>query len=275
MTTSNAAIGSAIPHGDEARLRRPNYDGLKIPGLRSIAILPCNQSDVLRFTARQEGLEERWRSRRNCRPGKAKDLPTRFIAQNSRIGSRNSRVNGRSAPASAISRPGAIPLSITSKNWRLSEFAAGTNHSRIRDRLVALGRLLPGEIAEVKERQFRIGYEIERFEGLMAAYRFGGEDMPMLNADQLEDLDRLRVALRIGIDKLERWSEFRKEANQSATGEVDADNEILGDALDEMAAAMERSARYFHPELPASFTLPSRSLSRSIWRDQSDRLWGH
>jgi hypothetical protein len=90
-----------------------------------------------------------------------------------------------------------------------SDFAHGTNHSRLRDRLVALGRLLPGEVDAVKERQFRVGYEIERFEGLMAAYRSGGDDMPVLNAAQLEDLDRLRVALRIGVDKLERWAEFR------------------------------------------------------------------
>jgi len=145
-----------------------------------------------------------------------------------------------------------------------SDFAARTNHSRVRDRLVALGRLLPGEIAEVKERQFRIGYEIERFEGLMAAYRSGGEDMPMLNAAQLEDLDRLRAALRMGFDKLERWSEFRKEANQSTAGEVNADVETVGDALDEMAAAMERSPKYFHPELPASF----RFLAEAV-RDRS------
>ena len=89
-----------------------------------------------------------------------------------------------------------------------SDFATGTNHSRIRDRLTSLGKLLPGDIADVKDRQFRIGYEIERFDGLMAAYRSGGEDMPALNAAQLEDLDRLRVALKMGIDKLERWSEF-------------------------------------------------------------------
>jgi hypothetical protein len=95
-----------------------------------------------------------------------------------------------------------------------SDFALGTNHGRIRDRLMALGKLLPGEIIEVKERQFRIGYEIERFEGLMAAYRTGGEDMPALNAAQLEDIDRLRVALKMGIDKLERWSEFRRLASE-------------------------------------------------------------
>jgi hypothetical protein len=140
-----------------------------------------------------------------------------------------------------------------------SDFAAGTNHSRIRDRLTSLGRLLPGEIADVKDRQFRIGYEIERFDGLMAAYRLGGEDMPALNAAQLEDLDRLRVALKMGIDKLERWSEFRKQANESTAGESDADRETVGDALDEMAAVMEQQPKYFDPELPATFRFLSEA----------------
>jgi hypothetical protein len=141
-----------------------------------------------------------------------------------------------------------------------SDFAVGTNHSRIRDRLMAFGKLLPGEIADVKDRQFRIGYEIERFEGLMAAYRFGGKDMPALNAAQLEDLDRLRVALKMGIDKLERWSEFRKQANESMSGEADADREIVGDALDEMAAVMEQHPKYFDPELPATFRFLSEAV---------------
>lgn len=145
-----------------------------------------------------------------------------------------------------------------------SDFAKGTNHSRVRDRLLALDKLLPGEIAEVKERQFRIGYEIERFEGLMAAYGSGGEDMPMLNAAQFEDLDRLRVALKMGIDKLERWSEFRKQANESTTGEAEADRETVADAMDEMAAVMEQRPQYFHPELPASF----RFLAEAV-RDRS------
>ena len=134
-----------------------------------------------------------------------------------------------------------------------TEFAQGTNHSRIRDRLVAFGRLLPGEIEDVKERQFRVGYEIERFEGLMKAYRSGGDDMPVLNAAQLEDLDRLRIALGIGIDKLERWAEFRKQANQSTAGEAEADRAVVSDALDDMAATMEQRPRYFDPEVPATF----------------------
>jgi hypothetical protein len=141
-----------------------------------------------------------------------------------------------------------------------SDFGPGTNHSRIRDRLLALGKLLPGEIADVKDRQFRIGYQIERFEGLMAAYRSGGEDMPALNAAQLEDLDRLRVALKMGIDKLERWSEFRKQAQESTAGEANADREIVGDALDEMAAVMEQHPKYFDPELPATFRFLSEAV---------------
>lgn len=141
-----------------------------------------------------------------------------------------------------------------------SDFAIGTNHSRVRDRLVALDKLLPGEIAEVKDRQFRIGYEIERFDGLMVAYRTGGDDMPVLNAAQLEDLDRLRAALKMGIDKLERWSEFRKQANESTAGEAGADREVVGDALDEMAAAMEQQSIYFDPELPATFRFLSEAV---------------
>jgi hypothetical protein len=141
-----------------------------------------------------------------------------------------------------------------------SDFAAGTNHSRVRDRLTALSKLLPGEIAQVKEQQFRIGYEMERFEGLVAAYRSGSEDMPMLYAAQMEDLDRLRVALKMGIDKLERWSEFRKQANESTAGEADADRGTVGDALDEMASVMEQHSKYFDPELPATFRFLSEAV---------------
>jgi hypothetical protein len=89
------------------------------------------------------------------------------------------------------------------------DFRQGTNHSRIRERLVALGKLLPGQIDDVKQRQFHIGYEIERFERLISAYRSGADDMPDLNAAALEDLDHLRISLKMGVDKLERWNEFR------------------------------------------------------------------
>jgi phosphoglycerate kinase len=92
------------------------------------------------------------------------------------------------------------------------DFRAGTNHSRARDRIVALGMLLPGELADVKERQFRIGYEIERFDGLVTAYKSGGDDMPELHAAVLEDLTRLRAALKIGLVKLDRWSDFLRSA---------------------------------------------------------------
>lgn len=58
------------------------------------------------------------------------------------------------------------------------DFRAGTNHSRARDRLVALAALLTGDTLDVKERQFRVGYEIERLGRLVIAYRTGVDDMP-------------------------------------------------------------------------------------------------
>ena len=134
----------------------------------------------------------------------------------------------------------------------VTDFAAGTNHARMRDRLTALQRLLPGEIVEVKERQFRIGYEIERLDGLLAAYRSGGDDMPALNAAQLQDLEKLRVTLRIGIGKLDRWVEFAKKAGESPVG-VDADQEVVAATLEDMAAWMAQKPQYFDPELPTSF----------------------
>uniref|UniRef100_E6VGZ8 Uncharacterized protein n=1 Tax=Rhodopseudomonas palustris (strain DX-1) TaxID=652103 RepID=E6VGZ8_RHOPX len=131
------------------------------------------------------------------------------------------------------------------------DFSQGTNHGRVRDRLLAFSKLLPGAIADVKDRQFRIGYEVERFEGLLAAYRTGGDDMPVLTAAQLEDLDRLRVALKMGIDKLERWSDFCRQAGEGAEGGANA--QAVADALEEMVADMERTPKFFDPELPASF----------------------
>ena len=133
------------------------------------------------------------------------------------------------------------------------DFRQGTNHSRARDRLLALDHLLAGSIAELKERQFRIGYEIERLEGLISAYRSGGDDMPALNAAVLEDLNRLRIALAMGIEKLERWAEFRRAAADDPMHEGGANPDVVADALNNMAAEMERQPRYFDPELPATF----------------------
>lgn len=144
------------------------------------------------------------------------------------------------------------------------DFREGTNHSRARDRLVALGSLLPGDIAEVKDRQFRIGYEIERFEGLIVAYRSGGDDMPVLNAASLEDLDRLRIALKMGIDKLERWVEFRRQAADDPRREGDTNTHDVGEALDEMAAEMEQQPKYFDPELPATFRFLAEAVKDRV-----------
>ena len=133
------------------------------------------------------------------------------------------------------------------------DFRQGTNHGRARDQLAALGALLSGSVIEVKDRQFRIGYEIERLGGLISAYRLSGDDMPALNAAVLEDLERLYLALKIGIDKLERWAEFHRMAANDPLREGDANPGVVGDALEGMAAEMERRPKYFDPELPASF----------------------
>ena len=135
----------------------------------------------------------------------------------------------------------------------VGDFRLGTNHSRARDRLVALATFLSGSIAEIKERQFRIGYEIERFGGLVSAYRFGGADMPALNADVLEDLGHLHIALAIGIAKLERWAAFHRAATDDPSRDGDANPTVVGQGLNELAIEMERRPTYFDPELPETF----------------------
>lgn len=53
------------------------------------------------------------------------------------------------------------------------------------------GNCCPVVFLNVKERKFYIGYEIERFRGLLVAYRSAADGMPQLNAAVLEDLGRL------------------------------------------------------------------------------------
>ena len=133
------------------------------------------------------------------------------------------------------------------------DFRRGTNHSRARDRLSALAALFTGTVTMVKERQFRIGYEIERFEGLISAYRSGADDMPALNAAVFEDLERLRIALVMGIGKLERWFEFRRAASDDPMREGSANPVVVSVAINEMADQMEAQLKYFDPELPHTF----------------------
>jgi hypothetical protein len=133
------------------------------------------------------------------------------------------------------------------------DFRQGTNHGRCRDRLVALERLMPGAIEEVKERQFSVGYEIERLDGLITAYRSGADDMPVLNAATLEDLSRLLIALKMGVDKLGRWSEFRQRAIDDRAREGSANREAVADAAEKIADEMERNPNNYDPDLPRSF----------------------
>ena len=178
--------------------------------------------------------------------------PVRVEERNGRV----SRISDRDSPLGAAERDfndWREPVFDHIQEMLSGDFRPGTNHSRARDRLVALAKLLSGGIAEIKDRQFRIGYEIERFGGLVSAYRSGGDDMPTLNADVLEDLDRLRIALMMGIAKLERWAEFCRTAAADPMHDGDADPAVLSEGLTGMAVEMERRPTYFDPELPETF----------------------
>ena len=140
------------------------------------------------------------------------------------------------------------------------DFRLGTNHSRARDRLLALSTLFTGIIPDVKEKQFHIGYQIERLQGLVVAYRSGADDMPGLDAAALEDLDRLRIALVMGIGKLERWSEFHRAATADPLREGSANPGVVGAAIDEIVAEMEAQPKYFDPELPKTFRFLAEAM---------------
>jgi hypothetical protein len=178
--------------------------------------------------------------------------PVRVEERNGRV----SRISDRDSPLDAAERDfneWREPVLDHIKEMLSGDFRPGTNHSRARDRLIALAKLLSGGIAEIKDRQFRIGYEIERFGGLVSAYRSGGDDMPTLSADVLEDLDRLRIALMMGITKLERWAEFCRMAAADPMHDGDANPVVLSEGLTGMAVEMERRPTYFDPELPETF----------------------
>jgi hypothetical protein len=77
--------------------------------------------------------------------------------------------------------------------------------------------------------------------------------MPALDVAVLEDLNRLRLALVMGIGKLGRWSEFRRMAAADPLREGSASPTAVGIAIGEMAALMEAQPKYFDPELPRTF----------------------
>jgi hypothetical protein len=178
--------------------------------------------------------------------------PIRVEERNGKV----SRISDRDSPLASTERDfndWREPVFDHIQEMLAGDFHLGTNHSRARDRLVALATLLAANIAEIKERQFRVGYEIERLGGLVSAYRSGGDDMPVLSADVLEDLDRLRIALVMGIAKLERWSEFRHAATAESMHDGDANLARLSEGLSSVAVEMERRPTYFDPELPETF----------------------
>jgi len=88
--------------------------------------------------------------------------------------------------------------------------------------------------------------------------------MPMLNAAVLEDMKRLLLALKMGVDKLERWVEFRRLAVSDAMKVADVDRPVVSEALEQMAATMEQQPKYFDPELPGTFRFLSEAVRDPI-----------
>jgi hypothetical protein len=97
--------------------------------------------------------------------------------------------------------------------------------------------------------------------------------MPALNAAVLEDLDRLRIALVMGIDKLERWAEFRRAATDDPMQEGSANPVVISDALDRMAAQMEQQPKYFDPEVPKTFRFMAEA-ARDPWGATKTVVYG-
>jgi serine/threonine protein kinase len=136
----------------------------------------------------------------------------------------------------------------------------GTNHSRARERLLGIDKLLAGSVDDVNERQFRLGYEIERLRGLIAAYRSSADDLPAMSGVVLEDLDRLNIGLQVGASKLERWVDFVRSAKGEPERQVRSDVHAVGEALDAIATELEQQSKYFHPELPVTFRFLAESV---------------
>jgi hypothetical protein len=70
----------------------------------------------------------------------------------------------------------------------------------------------------------------------------------------------LLFALRMGIDKLERWSAFRVLAADDPMREGDADPVVVGEALDQIADKMDQLPKYFEPKMPATFRFLAEAL---------------
>jgi len=144
------------------------------------------------------------------------------------------------------------------------DFRQGTNHARMRDRLLALDRYLTGTVSDVKAQQFRIGYEVERLGGLIRAYRIGPHDMPTLSAEVLEDVDRLHLMLKLGRSKFSRWEEFSRQAAADPSGLGTTTPIAVIEALEDVATRTEAEPKYFDPEIPASFRAVAEAVRDPI-----------
>jgi hypothetical protein len=144
------------------------------------------------------------------------------------------------------------------------DFVHGTNHVRVRERLSALLDLVDLPLPEVKDRQFELGYSIQRFRGLVTVYRKAEGDMPALQADVLADLELLSKSLELGLSKLELWDMFNAQAVSTPPEAIPESVEEVGRALDTIVGEMERAQSYFDPEVPRTFRFVTEGVRDPI-----------
>src|SRR5260370_42133492 len=68
-----------------------------------------------------------------------------------------------------------------------------------------------------------------------------------------EDLDRVVKARTMGHDRMEGWAGSRGAAAEYSMGDGTVDPGVVADALNSMAAEMEKQPNYFDSELPKTF----------------------
>jgi len=88
----------------------------------------------------------------------------------------------------------------------------GTNHQGLRERLLALASNLGSDAESVKEREFQIGYDLERLNVLLGLYSAKSDDLPAIGANVLAELSLLSKRCGDGLSHLSEWAQFMEEA---------------------------------------------------------------
>ncbi|MFI5032166.1 MAG: hypothetical protein ACHQPH_15830 [Reyranellales bacterium] len=141
-----------------------------------------------------------------------------------------------------------------------TDFKQGTNHDRIRKRLLALAMSLSLDVEQIRAQEFRLGYEVDLLDVLVGAYNRASDDFPTIGAASLAELNLLVRRLRDGRGHLLRWKEFERAAKDDAHEEGLASASEVALHVDQLAEHTESLPRYFDPDLPRSLRFLSNAL---------------